>query len=1214
MKFLSHVPLNWFSLDLRRSFTNTAVAFQNPNHRLYPKIDWDKVAGGLFAIVDPADPTAILYLSDRDYKIQIRVSLSTDSPLVVLARAGEVRQVEPTVSQQTGPKGDVPSATTTSAKSVTSKEVKDSPSKNTPPKGANGPPAPQKEKIDLFSSWSKKFVSRKWHKLFNWAKTTFSNYEVKDAEDALVSINESNVVDLIRRWGTLSQHWSGRGLSPHTAIKESLDQISSHLLKVLKGQGPNGVILLLKTTSVCLRRFLAGNPVENSWSLGHPLKVGKSGIPLWLPLQFRHLIRARSSEGLRLVFSILNAYKGFKSPYNKMDLTNIVAPHPTVDEDELGEFAAFCSKVFWPKVVTPCAIDAGKLHLLKVVSEDGSVKLPEVSPPFLRTAGPNSPTSVLGASLDAQAWNLEPVNWLVEYLQETGDKQTLDIFHAVLEASSPAFTSRTLPGLWSERKAKGGKPTKQLRELRLGKLSLKLEAAGKKRIFAIVDYWTQRALKPLHTWMADVLSVLPSDATFDQNGAVRRFALSEPSACHSYDLKAATDTIPQVLYETLFKAILPPVLVDKWMLLLTDRWYYTPESERDDHPDLPKMVRYTRGQPMGALSSWPSMALVHHAVILYSAFKEGRPVSKALWWDYRVLGDDAVIGDQEVGLTYVAQTNSLHIKIGLKVSLISAPALKGAMVEANPVPSAICEWVYTPAHVAAYATYRRAARIVALGPMFEFANQFWLGTVDISPASLKQELGIRTWSQRLEYALRILLRWGSGPSGSWVARLCRYLLPPALYEESVEQWKQGRLGSVLQIALAMAFGPASSLTRRIGFQWSTLEPLLLALTNSSKILMGRGSSFLGQNQPGGGNVDLHLSLCLAYVRVLLRELEGVRARLVEMEGRGPEKFVEYYSMGPGPRSASQEAPPPKIETGLRRLLRELLSQEECRTAEKLDEPLLFDYSTWWSDLQKVGDLQWDLGRMLVLYTKALERNDRSGRASSVPPLLEVGEIPSLKGPVALPTLGSDRVSLAAVFVPYTPANDKVTDLVLWVEPRPAPHGRPDLDLTRSLHDQFGGYLHAALMISMGVQGPASLGTSTAEVLDASEDDLDEETDDLDAWGIDADEIQEVTADQATSDLFKVFEDVAKAPTFDEAFSKPELFAQAAKDTRKGRRVGPAHSEAIRAWSRLVSATAPALKYHDFLTWVDPSDSILNTRAIADMWQGATASDKDTKPN
>jgi len=1138
----------------------------------------------MFAVVDPADPHAVLYLSDRDYKIQVRVSLSTDSPLVVLARAGEVRQEEQSASQQTGSQNmeNGPSMTTPSAKSVSSKDVMEDPSKNTPPKGASSDQSSPEE--NLFSPRSKRSLSRKWHKIFNWAQTTFIKYSAPDAEDALVSINNRNIADLIKRWGTLSQHWSGRGLSPHTAIEDSLNQISAHLLKVLESEGPHGVILLLKTTSVCIRRFLAGNPVEDSWALGHPLKVRKSGIPLWLPLQFRRLIRSRSTEGLRLIFSILNAYKGFKSPYKKMDLSNITSAHPTLDEAELDKFGKWCRVVFWPRVVTPCAIDHGKPDLLKVVSVDGTVKFPDSDPPFLRTAGPNSKTSVLGAALDAQAWNLEPVNWLVEYLQEIGDKRTLDTFNTVLADSSPGFQARTLPGLFVTARAPKGFCQTKLRELRLGKLSLKLEAAGKKRIFAIVDYWTQRALKPLHTWMADILSVLPSDATFDQNGAVRRLAHSEPSACHSYDLKAATDTIPQVLYESLFKAILPEAVVDKWMNLLTDRWYYTPESELEDHPDLPKMIRYTRGQPMGALSSWPSMALVHHAVILYSAWKTGRPVAKALWWDYRVLGDDAVIGDQEVGLTYTIQTDSFHIVIGRKVSLISAPALQRALVAANPVCSAISEWVFTPARVAAFKAYRRAARIAALGPMFEFANQYWLGKVDLSPASLKQELGIRTGSQRVAYALRILLRWESGSQGSWVARLCRYLLPPALYGESVGHWKQGRLGPILQIALAIAFGPFSTLTRRVGLQWSSLEPLLLVLTNSSKILMGRGSSLLSLGHKGGID-DLIFSLCVAYFRVLLRGIEGVRikmSQLIEEDDPMDGKLWDYIVYGSHRPSMDEiDEPVPKgsrplfkegeYPTGIHWLLKEhLLNEDALRIHQEVvsnpeeygdseSHPIHFGETNLERDWDEIVELQVRLNRLIVLYTKGLALRAEYTTVSSLVTHeeTEMPVVPSGLNDFSLPTLGTDEVHWALVALEAAP--------------------------TPVLVSPYSGK-----------------GDPWAYHLSKQEGVMDTElppTDSIEQWDITPEDISSLTADTAASDLYEIFEAVAKAPVLEDCYIEPSKLLTSESKPRRG-----SYMDTIQAYNRLVSATAPTLEYLDFKSGINPTQFIV-TPDIADMWQG-----------
>lgn len=39
--------------------------------------------------------------------------------------------------------------------------------------------------------------------------------------------------------------------------------------------------------------------------------------------------------------------------------------------------------------------------------------------------------------------------------------------------------------------------------------------------------------------------------------------------------------------------------------------------------DYPLRVRYSVGQPMGALSSWAMLAMVHHAIVQFSAFRAG---------------------------------------------------------------------------------------------------------------------------------------------------------------------------------------------------------------------------------------------------------------------------------------------------------------------------------------------------------------------------------------------------------------------------------------------------------------------------------------------------------------------------------------------------------------------------------------------------------------
>jgi hypothetical protein len=50
----------------------------------------------------------------------------------------------------------------------------------------------------------------------------------------------------------------------------------------------------------------------------------------------------------------------------------------------------------------------------------------------------------------------------------------------------------------------------------LSKLGFKEEAAGKMRVFAMVDTITQWVLGPLHDKIFHILSRIPQDGTFDQ--------------------------------------------------------------------------------------------------------------------------------------------------------------------------------------------------------------------------------------------------------------------------------------------------------------------------------------------------------------------------------------------------------------------------------------------------------------------------------------------------------------------------------------------------------------------------------------------------------------------------------------------------------------------------------------------------------------------------
>jgi len=152
-----------------------------------------------------------------------------------------------------------------------------------------------------------------------------------------------------------------------------------------------------------------------------------------------------------------------------------------------------------------------------------------------------------------------------------------------------------------------------------GKLGLKQEAAGKMRVFAMVDPWTQWVMRPFHKGIFSILNRIPMDGTFDQLRPLKRVRPNQPY--FSMDLSSATDRLPIDLQTDLFRVIfnLTPKEASAWKSLLVDRPYKLP---KDSGSPL-KSVTYSVGQPMGALSSWAMLAITHHFIVQIAAWESG---------------------------------------------------------------------------------------------------------------------------------------------------------------------------------------------------------------------------------------------------------------------------------------------------------------------------------------------------------------------------------------------------------------------------------------------------------------------------------------------------------------------------------------------------------------------------------------------------------------
>lgn len=176
---------------------------------------------------------------------------------------------------------------------------------------------------------------------------------------------------------------------------------------------------------------------------------------------------------------------------------------------------------------------------------------------------------------------------------------------------------------------------------------------GKTRVVAILDYWTQSALKPLHNHINLILKRIPMDCTFNQNSFKSSIPTDlEGNHHHSIDLTAATDRMPIALQKRviayLFKSDTKAIA---WRDLLV-REPFAVKGLNDP-------VTYGAGQPMGAYSSWPSMALTHHIIVQVAAFRALSDSSARPFTGYSLLGDDLRIDNDMVASAYKALISQL---------------------------------------------------------------------------------------------------------------------------------------------------------------------------------------------------------------------------------------------------------------------------------------------------------------------------------------------------------------------------------------------------------------------------------------------------------------------------------------------------------------------------------------------------------------------------
>jgi len=785
------------------------------NHKLFPKVDWERVDAGNYAVVDPVNPGVILYLSEQDYIVMVRVAITSNRTLKVLAAPGETPDASSTTSSND-----------TSQNSPTSQWGEILNLGNQTSTGSRG----RTRFLNLWRTILQKFLSKS--KVSNSTQMGVTGV-------SMIGLTSRNVRQWFHTWHDLLSWWS-RGSVPATVqikkgSKVKLNKLSKEarldlhpfasfgifLYRILRSNGVNHLIARLKIMLFVVNSYLGGRKLESTQALGFRIKLA-NGLPAALPHIVRHGIRYGNKHYIHIWTSVLFSYKGILGTWKEPNLAigSIPSPPPEIQERLLDHFRSFVT-YFWQNIR---AAGAPAVNL-------------KVRGTFFSThAGPNHPNTLLGAGFDAYLWEAMdrfgfrkdpktgakvPIeanslvdfehswkllairevtgvarNYIREWLTATGQadlwmeiRKTAKMFalnHELLRnvrssndefqiisgegVAKPAFSSQYLFHIFGLNTA-----LYRFKNPTLQRLHNLYEAAGKVRTIAIVDYWTNFVLKPLHDWMFEILQLLPQDATFDQEGRVREFAERGYTELFSYDLKSATDLIPLILYKILLGGVVPEKIVGLWSDLMVNRNFLVPKSTLKEYPSHPRRIRYCTGQPMGALTSWASMALVHHAIVLYASLRCGitKVTTLLTFRDYMVLGDDVVIANALVAKTYVLICKEFGIPLSLSKSHISDAGL------------------------------------------FNFANQTFVKNRNVSPVSLREEVNCTSLPERAELALRMARRgWFSLTSQGWLTPLVKKFLRPDIYAHVVTENRHRRVPPVIRWILAVILTPGTS---RYGF-------------------------------------------------------------------------------------------------------------------------------------------------------------------------------------------------------------------------------------------------------------------------------------------------------------------------------------------------------------------------------------------------------------
>nr|WAK72403.1 MAG: RNA-dependent RNA polymerase [Nigrospora oryzae mitovirus 1] len=538
----------------------------------------------------------------------------------------------------------------------------------------------------------------------------------------LLVLSQSNLRTFLQTFGKANALSLGRTERLKERVRVTHNFIV-FLLKFRKNHGDEFVIKWLKSSTVALQKYLGRDPIKSLRDLepNIPLPRLINGCPAYINKSDRFHMRQGNQWICRYWLTQLNFYRILLGPM-KSKVNSIYDPF----------------KGCMDSLLDLILVASGPSNPFKRLPGFDKIKFRTPMGLILsHSSSPSNSHSFSGLVSDLYLLKIKEItpewNNILKYFEilEKGGFQTRRI-RSIL---------RNLESLYYISKEEGLKLPfkKSMSGTGLSQFAIKEEAAGKVRVFALIDSITQSILSPLHDYLFSILKIIPNDGTFDQDESVKRSAnkFKTYGVAYSFDLSSATDRLPARLTAQILESLVNiKGFGDAWLNLMVDRDFNFSTSVKKKYPhlleDQGNRYRYSVGQPMGGLSSWAGLAISHHWILQYCS---GSQV-----WDerYEVLGDDIVIFDKCLADSYLKVMEDLGVDINISKSISNS----------------------------------------SLG--FEFAKRTVMNGIDISPVSLREVIVSKGISSRVSLAFSYLKRGLIRSSSLLAATLSKVGSPKSL--------------------------------------------------------------------------------------------------------------------------------------------------------------------------------------------------------------------------------------------------------------------------------------------------------------------------------------------------------------------------------------------------------------------------------------------------